>query len=193
MSGIALTQPAQGRGHVNWLDDHAGLAWVGLALVLGAVEVATVDLVFAMLAGGALAGAVAAAAGGGLVAQVLAAVAVAMLLLGLVRPILRRRLYADGGTASLTGTAAHVGREALVIETVTATGGRIRLEGEVWSARMAPAPLRADVPADARPDPLARPDGHVPDGLLPGLRVRVTHIDGATAVVTPSGPEPELS
>lgn len=178
---------------MDWLNDHAVLAWVALALVLGAVEVATVDLVFAMLAGGALAAAVAAAAGGGVVAQVFVAVAVAMLLLGLLRPLLRRRLYADGSTASLTGTAAHVGREALVIETVTATGGRIRLEGEVWSARMAPATMRADVPADTPPDLFAKPDGHVPDGLLPGRRVRVTHIDGATAVVTPSGPEPELS
>lgn len=158
---------------MDWLTNHPVLAWVGLALVLGAVEVATVDLLFLMLAGGALAGALAAALGAGVVVQVLAAAAVALLLVGLVRPLLRRRLYADGGTASLTGTAALVGREALVIETVTATGGRVRLAGEVWSARTAPATAL--------------------DGLLPGHNVRVTAIDGATAVVTPSGPEPELS
>ncbi len=157
---------------MDWLTDHPVLGWVALALVLGAVEVATVDLIFAMLAGGALAGALAAALGAGVVVQVLAAVAVSLLLLGVVRPLLRRRLYDEGGTASLTGTAAHVGREALVVETVTATGGRIRLAGEVWSARAAPT---------------------APDGLLPGRTVRVTAIEGATAVVTPSGPEPELS
>ena len=39
-----------------WFSDNAWLAWVGLALVLGAIEVVSVAFVFVMLAGGALAG-----------------------------------------------------------------------------------------------------------------------------------------
>ena len=35
---------------MSWFSDHGWLAWVGLALVLGAVEAATVDFVFLMLA-----------------------------------------------------------------------------------------------------------------------------------------------
>ncbi len=43
------------------LDSASWIAWVGVALALGAIEAATVDFIFLMLAGGALGGAVAAA------------------------------------------------------------------------------------------------------------------------------------
>ena len=41
---------------MDWLNDNAWLGWLGLAIALAAIEVATVDFVFVMLAGGALAG-----------------------------------------------------------------------------------------------------------------------------------------
>ncbi|GAB3599196.1 NfeD family protein [Angustibacter peucedani] len=148
---------------MDWVTDHPGLAWLALALVLGAVEVATLDLVFIMLAVGALGGAVAAGAGAPFVLQVVVAVVVALLLLGL-RPLLVRRLHA--GDDTLTGTAALVGREARVLETVTETGGRVKIKGDVWTARTA---VRAE-------------------SFLPGQPVRVVAIEGATAVVT-AGPE----
>ncbi len=156
---------------MGWLTEHPALGWVALALALGVVELATLDLIFVMLVGGALAAALTAAAGVGVVGQVVVAVLVALLLLGLVRPLALRRLRTVDAT--LTGTAALVGREGLVVETVTPTGGRIKLNGEVWSARTGP---------------LAEPSS-----LLPGHSVRVLSIDGATAVVLPSGPEPRIS
>ncbi len=156
---------------MSWLTDHPVLGWLGLALALGVVEMATLTFVFLMLVGGALGGAVAAGVGLGIVGQVLVAVAVALLLLGLVRPVVVRR--ARSGDATLTGAAALVGRDALVIETVSVTGGRIRLAGEVWSARLAPVPEH--------------------DALLPGHGVRVQSIDGATAVVVPTLPEMRTS
>lgn len=154
---------------MSWLTANPALAWLALALVLAAVEVATLDLFFAMLAAGALAAALAAALGGGLVVQVVTAVVVALLLLGLLRPLLVRRLHA--GDPTLTGAAALIGREARVVETVTDTGGRVKILGEVWSARTGGSDLT--------------------DSILPGQPVRVIAIEGATAVVAGTSPESE--
>lgn len=153
---------------MDWVTDHPALAWLALALVLGAVEVATLDFVFVMLAGGALAGSLAAAFGAPFAVSAVVAVLSALLLLVLVRPLLARRLRA--GSPTLTGTAALVGRDAVVLETVGEHGGRVRLAGEVWSARTAD---RATT-------------------VLPGRTVRVVSIEGATAVVA-SAPGSESS
>jgi membrane protein implicated in regulation of membrane protease activity len=159
---------------MSWLTDHPALVWLALALLLAAAEVATVDFFFLMLVGGALMGGVVAALGVAIALQVVVAVAVALVLLLLVRPAAVGRVRA--GPTTLTGAAALVGREARVLETVTDTGGRIRLGGEVWSAR-----------ADEGWQYLAGPEV-----LLPGRTVRVLAIEGATAVVEAAGPEPEI-
>ncbi len=156
---------------MTWLTDHPALAWLALALVLAAIEVATLDLIFIMLGAGGLVAALAAALGAPFVIQVVVAVAVALLLLGVLRPVLVRRLHQ--GPETYTGTAALVGREGRVLETVTLTGGRIKLNGEVWSARSV--------------------ERATPDTILPGQPVRVVSIEGATAVVTAAGLEPERS
>ena len=156
---------------MEWLNDHPALGWLALALALGVAEMATMDFIFLMLVGGALAAATAAGLGISFTGQVVIAVLAALLLLALVRPVVIRRVRV--GDATLTGTAALVGRDALVVETVTRTGGRVKLAGEMWSARIAPHTR--------------------PDALLPGHSVRVLAIDGATAVVVPAGPEPEPS
>lgn len=145
---------------MSWFADHAWLAWVGLALALGAIELASVDFVFLMLAGGALAGALAAVLGVPVVGQVLVSLAVAALALLLVRPVIKRQ-FTVPDTRDI-GTAAQIGRSALVLSTVTGTDGRIKLGGETWTARTAP---------DAA-------------ACLPGQEVRVVSIEGATAIVT---------
>ena len=101
------------------------LVWVGAALVLAVVEAATVDFIFLMLAGGALAGAVVAAVGAGFPVQaVVAAVASVALLVG-VRPWVKRRFNVRTERPTV-GIAGNVGRAATVLETVTQAGGRIR-------------------------------------------------------------------
>jgi len=146
---------------MSWFSNHGWLAWEGLALVLGAVEAATVDFVFLMLAGGSLAGALAAAAGLGFPVQVVAAVCVAAALLLTVRPIAQRRFTVPEGHGGI-GASAQVGRSAVVLQTVTDHDGRVKLGGETWSARTAP-------------------DAAV---CLPGQEVRVVAIEGATAIVS---------
>jgi membrane protein implicated in regulation of membrane protease activity len=136
--------------------------WVVAALVLGLVEIATVDLIFIMLAAGALSGAATALVTDSLVAQSLVAAAVSLLLLVAVRPVALRHLRQP--IESRTGTAALVGRSALVLERVDAHDGRVKIGGEIWSARTY--------------DP-----GSV---LEPGTSAEVVRIDGAHAVVYPS-------
>ena len=143
------------------LESYGWLAWLGVALALGAIEAATVDFVFLMLAGGALGGAAAAGLGAAFPVQVVVAVASATLLLGLVRPWAKRRFSVRSVGASQIGAAGNVGRSAFVLETVTNTTGRVKLSGETWSART------------------TDPQDH-----QPGDEVRVVAIEGATAVVT---------
>lgn len=141
------------------LLDRSWLLWIAAALVLGILEITAIDLVFAMLAGGALAGALADAVGLGFVGQVLVAAVVAALLIGTIRPVLLRRLrMPPSGT---TNTPALIGRPAMVLAEVTVRGGQVKLVGETWSARSTGAVF--DVGED----------------------VVVTAIDGATAVVGP--------
>jgi membrane protein implicated in regulation of membrane protease activity len=152
------------------------LVWIGLALVLAVVELVTLDLIFLMLAGSALAGALLAAVGVPFPLQVVLAVVAGLLLVGVLRPTLVRRMQA--GPGPLTGTAALVGRPAQVVETVTETGGRVTIGGEVWSARTWPV------------DPISK-DSPATDPLTPGRAVLVVAIEGATAVVSAQPSEPQ--
>jgi membrane protein implicated in regulation of membrane protease activity len=156
---------------VSWITEHPGLAWLALALALAAFEVASIDFVFLMFVVGALAGAAAAALGAPFVLQVIIGVVVSLLMLGVVRPVIVRRVH--GGPPTLTGAAALVGKSARVVEAVTESGGRVKIGGELWSARTAPA------------------DGGGSVTIAPGEPVRVVSIEGATAVVASVPPYPE--
>lgn len=146
---------------MDWLSDNLWLTWVGVALVLIAIEAATVDFVFIMLGLGALVAALAAAMGFPPVLQIVIAIVAAILLVGIVRPLVKRQFLSSPASHDI-GSAALSGRLARVLETVTETDGRVRLAGETWSAR-----VTAGAPS-----------------CEPGEEVRVTRIDGATAIVT---------
>ena len=137
------------------------LAWVGVALALGAIELASVDFVFLMLAGGAVAGAVAAVLGVPVVGQVLVSLAVAALALLLVRPVIKRQFTVQDAPGHRH--RGQIGRSALVLYTVTENDGRIK--------------LRRRGVVGPRPPPDAA-------SCLPGQEVRVVSIEGATAIVT---------
>lgn len=146
---------------MDWLGDHAWQTWLLIALVLGATELATLDFTLLMLAIGAGAASLIAAFGLGLWFQLIVAVVVAVGMLAFVRPSILHRLHA--GPSLQTGPQALIGQSGLVLEQVTGQAGRVRLRGEVWSARA------------------------VDDGVTiePGAKVGVAEIDGATAVVYP--------
>ena len=107
--------------------------WVLGALVLLGVEALTLDLVFASLAVGAVVGAVVAAFDAPVLAQVLAAVVAAMLTLFALRPVGLRLLHTED---THTNVDALIGAGALVMERVDGRGGRVKVGGEIWSARV---------------------------------------------------------
>lgn len=125
----------------------------------GIAGVVTSVVEFGMFAVGALAAAVAAALGLGLVGQCVVFSVVSIALLIFVRPIAIRQL--QGGARTRTGIEALTGKTALVLERVDENGGRIKLAGEVWSARSM----------------------DITRVFEPGEKVDVAEIDGATAVV----------
>ncbi len=138
--------------------------WIVVGVVLAVVEMLTVDLIFVMLAAGAVAAALASVATGNLVVQALVGVGVAGGALVVVRPVALRHLTLPH--AVRTGTAALIGSAGLVLERVDARDGRVKLGGEIWSAR-----------------------SYDPSEVLePGTSVEVARIDGATAVVYSSEP-----
>lgn len=109
------------------------IAWLVLAALLGVVEVMTTTLAFGLLAVAALVAAIVGGVGLGLPFQLGAFALTAGAGLGVVRPLAMRHIRQPPLLRS--GTAALVGRSAVVVEKVTALGGRVRIGGEVWSAR----------------------------------------------------------
>ena len=136
----------------------AAVVWLVVGLLLIAAEVLTSGFVLVMFGMGALVAAGFAALGAGPLAEVAAFGGTAVALITVARPVLKRRLY----TAHvLTNVEALIGDRAIVVSTVDARGGKIKLRGEFWSAR-------------------AFDETEV---LEPGHAVTVMSISGATAVV----------
>jgi membrane protein implicated in regulation of membrane protease activity len=135
--------------------------WLILAAVLGFAEVMTATLAFALLAAAAVVAAIVGAVGLGLPFQLAAFAVAAGTGLGVVRPLAVRHIRQP--PLLRTGTSALVGRSATVLEEVTALGGRVRIGGEVWSAR-----------------------SYEESQVIPaGSAVDVYAIEGATALVHP--------
>lgn len=133
--------------------------WLIAAVGLGIPLVITAMPEFGMFAVGAVAGAVTAGLGGGIVAQVIVFVVVSVALLVFVRPLAYRNRQRP---EQRSGIEALKGKQAVVLERVDGgAGGRIKLAGEIWSAR-------------------SLESGRVFD---PGQHVDVVEIEGATAVV----------
>ncbi len=139
----------------------AAVFWLIAAVLLGILEVVSLDFVLIMLAAGALAGAAAAALGAPFIVQAGAAAGVAVLGILAVRPIALKHLRS--GPAALTGVDALIGQKATVVEEVTSDAGRVKIGGEIWSAQL----------EDAW-DPLAA-----------GSTGTVVEIRGATAIIRP--------
>lgn len=134
-------------------------AWLGAGVLLGVLELFSLDLLFAMLAAGALVGMTVDLIGLPLWIQALAAIVASVAALGLIRPSVARRLHS--GPELTQGSASFVGTQAVVVEEVSWQGGMVRLAGELWTAR----------PYDEH------------EVIATGSRVEIFEIKGATAYV----------
>nr|WP_132116280.1 NfeD family protein [Actinocrispum wychmicini] len=136
-------------------------AWIGWligGLILIAAEVASGTLWLLMIGTGALAASVAAAVTDNLVVSTVVFAVASIALAAGIRPMLHRRLHA--GPEVRTNTQALIGAKATVVGP-----GRVKIGGEVWSAR-----------AEHHPDD---------EVFRTGASVIVVEISGATAVVAP--------
>lgn len=138
----------------------SALIWLIGALVLVGGELLIGDLVLLMLAGGAFA-----AAGTAFFftsaawVPVVVFAGVSTVLLTTLRPVARRHMIS--GPPVPDSIASMPGRHAVVVERVDDMSGRVKIDGEIWSAR-------TDQPGQA---------------IEAGDDVMILKIDGATAVV----------
>jgi membrane protein implicated in regulation of membrane protease activity len=147
---------------MDWIGDHVAGVFLALAIALGIAELFSLDLILLMLALGALVGMVAALLGAGFAGAAIAAAVASVACLAVVRPPLVKRLHA-GPELSL-GHGKLVGQQGVVTERITGLeAGRVKLAGEIWSARPYDETLVID----------------------PGSTVEVLEIRGATAYVHP--------
>src|SRR5215217_8949116 len=140
----------------------AWVIWILVAVGFGIGEMLTTTFVLAPFSGGALVAALVAAIGGGAVVSWSAFIVVSLLLLWVVRPIARAHLRTPAQLR--TGTAALIGKRAIVLERIANDEGVgcVRIDGDVWTAR-------------------AYDDDSV---IEAGTPVQVIQIRGATALVS---------
>jgi membrane protein implicated in regulation of membrane protease activity len=118
----------------EWLRDNTWSAWLSLAVILGVAEMASLDLVLAMLAVGALGGAAASVVTDLVLVQALVAILTAVGMLALVRPNLVRRLHT--GPELRLGHTRLIGAQGSVTREITAlTPGEVKVSGEIWTAQ----------------------------------------------------------
>ena len=141
------------------VGDNVWGVWLAIAMLLGVLELFSLDLVLLMLATGAIAGMVVDLAGLGLPFQVIAAAATSVAMLAFARPAFVKRLHS--GPDLKQGFESLVGEEGFTVAEITGQGGQVKLAGELWTAR--PYDDTAVIPV--------------------GARVRVYEIRGATAYV----------
>jgi membrane protein implicated in regulation of membrane protease activity len=138
----------------------AWLLWLIASGLFAAGEMASLDLVLLMFAGGALGGMTVALLGGATVLQMIAFIVVSGLLLVLIRPIAKNHLV-NRTPLQLDGVDTLIGRTAKVTRAVDSSGGRIRMGADEWTAR-------------------SQQSG---EAFAVGDTVRILEVDGATAVV----------
>ena len=138
----------------------AWLIWAIAAVLLTVGEIFTPGMFFlGPVALAAVAAALVAVVGLGVVLQLLVFIAGSVASVLILRPIAKGHLHMPA--AIRTGTAALEGTKAVVVQRVDLNGGRVRIGGEEWSAR-----------------------AYMEDQVLePGTRVEIVKIEGATALV----------
>ena len=140
----------------------AWVLWLIAAVVLAMAEVINLSFYLFPFAIGAAAAALVDLAGGGTGIEWVTIAVLTAVSFTVVRPIARR--HVNMPPQIRTGTAALIGRTGIVTERIVNDEGvgRVRIEGEVWTAR-------------------AYDEDEV---MEPGARVEVLKIEGATALVS---------
>ena len=151
---------------IDFIVAYAWLFWLVLVLIFVIIEVVTVDFTFLMISLGSLGGLISGLFGLPVWAQIIIAAVLAVLLLFLVRPWLKR-LLERGGDKALSNVEALLGQTAVVTTEFVDGQGHAKLSnGEIWTAKLSEATESREIDV--------------------GDNVVVTAIDGATATVVPA-------
>lgn len=138
------------------------MLWIVLGVLLAIAEAFTVTFVLIMFAAGAFAAAIAAAVGASVPMQVVVFTVVSALSLAAVRPVIKRHQLSSAATGDTPmGVEALEGSPGVVLDQVTDTQGLVKINGELWTARVYDAT----------------------QVIEPGERVRVIEVRGATVMV----------
>jgi membrane protein implicated in regulation of membrane protease activity len=111
------------------------LIWLVVAVALGVAEIFTLTAALGVVAGASLITAVLAATGLPIAVQFVVFAAAATAGVVLVRPIALRHMSQP--QAQLFGVDALIGKRAFVVREITDRDGRVRIDGEEWTARAA--------------------------------------------------------
>ncbi len=151
---------------IDFIVAYAWLFWLALVLIFVIIEVVTVDFTFLMIALGSMGGLISGLFGVPLWAQIIIAAVLAVLLLFLVRPWLKR-LLERGSDKAPSNVAALIGQTGVVTTEFVDGQGHAKLtNGEIWTAKLSEAAE--------------------PREMTVGDNVVVTAIEGATATVVPA-------
>ncbi len=118
------------------------VGWLGLTVVLGAIELYTSNLITVWFCGGGLAAMLMVAFGQSPPVQIVAFVAASVVLLIATRPAVQRiqKRRVPTNADRIIGEAVHI------LEPVDGVGGAVRVDGKIWSARSTAGTLH---PGDA--------------------------------------------
>lgn len=137
------------------------LIWLTIAVVLGLAEIFTLTAALGILSGAALITSGVAALGLPVPLQLLVFALTCVAGVLLVMPVARRHMLRP--QLERFGVDALIGKSAQVLQEVSGQHGRVRIDGEEWTAR-----------------------AYDPDVVIPaGATVDVMRITGSTAIVYP--------
>ena len=142
---------------MNW----AAIIWLALAIVLLAVEAATVSVVSLWFAAGSLAAMISALLGCGTLVQTLVFLIVSAAALTALRPLVKKYLTPKLSPTNIDSVIGSVGIVTASIDNI-ASSGQVKLNGMEWSARSTSGEI-----------------------LEAGTTVRVDRIEGVKIFVSP--------
>lgn len=144
---------------LEWINDFGWIIWLSVFLLLAVAEMLTLNLYFILMSVGALAALVAFLFQAELWLQIVIFCVVALATTVLIRPLAMSHLH-RGPADQLSNIDRLIGHKAVVLEAVSASGGLVKIGGDIWTARINTG---VDVPV--------------------GATVEVASIDGATAII----------
>lgn len=131
---------------IEWILDNFWSFWLIGMLLLISVQVMTGDMMFLLIATGALTAVVADVLGAPIYVQIILVAVISMASLIWLRSFDTKRRQNDNGPSPWS-VNRFIGKVGEVTEEVTSNAGRVKIGNEIWSARTyGPRPIPVETP-----------------------------------------------